>query len=244
MRIRSGFRLALILLFTVLQLLAGSAALSDADLRLPRVVVASGGPYRCGGVSIQKYNDAIEISQEYLNQPLSMVCTNGSESAPGFDWIRFFLLPDKTDQNIEQYSQPAGRLLIDEKSFLASSQIYLDLTRQLKAGQNKVFIEGGGPAGAVFAWEMRSIGTPHVFPLNSLVEAGNWLTVYGAGFSLRPGENAVDCGPMRLPVGESNGSSLAVFIPKNFPAGTYDLSVSIRTYRSRSIKLQVKAAVK
>lgn len=245
MRIRSSFKPALILILAALLALSGAAGLADADLRLPRVVVASGGPFVSGNYAIQKYHDAIDIPADYLYQPLSMVCTNGSETAPGFDWVRVFLLPDKTDQDLEQFAQPTGRLLIDEKSFFASSQVYLDMSRQLKPGANKLFIEAAGPVGAVFQWEIRSIGTPHLYMPGELsVQAGSWLTLNGSGFSRRADENTVQLGLLRLPVGESNDSSLAVFIPKNMSAGSYDLCVSIRSYRSRSIKVQVKAPLK
>jgi uncharacterized membrane protein len=71
--------------------------------------------------------------------------------------------------------------------------------------------------------------------------AGSWLTVNGSGFSLRAQENTVELDNLQLSVGESNGSNLAVFIPKNMKPGTYVLTVSIRSYRSQSIKVQVKA---
>jgi hypothetical protein len=222
--------------------LLASAVFADSDLRLPRIVVADGGPYICRGLAIQKFYDKIEISGDYLFQPLSMLCTNGSETAPGDDWVRVFLLPDKTDQDLVQYDQPSGRLLIDEKSFLANSQIFLDLTRQLKPGLNKLFIEAAGPVGAQFQWEIRSIGAPHLYmPDTVSAMAGSWLTVNGSGFSLRAQENTVELDNLQLSVGESNGSNLAVFIPKNMKPGTYVLTVSIRSYRSQSIKVQVKA---
>lgn len=213
---------------------------ADEDLRLPRVVISSGGPYVCRGATIQQFYSSIDVPADYFRQPLSMVCTNGSETEPGYSWVRVFMLPDKRDQDLQTLSQPVGRLLVDEKSFLASAQIYLDLSSQLKPGGNKIFIEGAGRPGAVFSWELRSIGKPQLFmPQVSSTVSGGWLTIYGTGFSLRANENTVQLGPAYLPVGQSNASSLQVYIPKECPAGTYDLSVSIRSYRSRSVKLQV-----
>ncbi len=215
-------------------------AYSEEDLRLPRVVVDCGGPYECRSLSMQRYSDVIKIPYEYLYQPLSMVCTNGSEKAPGFSWVRMFLMPDKSDQNYQSLEEPIGRLLVNEDSFAESAMIFLDLSNQLKPGRNIIKIEAGGRPGAIFSWEIRSIGKPQLYMADqSATTAGAWLNIYGSGFSLRPGENSVQLGPMQIPVAQCNSNNLQIFIPKECPAGNYDLSVAIRSYRSRVIKLEV-----
>ncbi|MBX9685193.1 MAG: IPT/TIG domain-containing protein [Candidatus Obscuribacterales bacterium] len=232
-------------LFVMLLLSSLLPASSDEDLRLPRVVVASGGPYQSQTASIQRFYDRIAIGPEYLGQPLSLVCTNGSITEQGFAWLRMILLPDSSDQNLQSYGEPLGRLLVNENSFLSSAQIYIDLSAQLRAGENKICIEAAGRPGAVFNWEIRSIGKPQLsMPEQLSTTGGAWLTIYGNGFSLRPEENTVQLGPGYLPVAQSASNFLKVFIPRGFPAGSYDLSVSIRTYRSRIIKVQVLAPKK
>ena len=213
---------------------------ADVNLNLPRVVVDSGGPYESRSMEIQRFHDKIEISSEYLGQPLSMVCTNGSLQKPGYSWVRMILLPSKNDQDYQSLQEPIGRMIVNEDSFLGSAQIYLDESRQFRPGINRVIIEAAGRPGSVFSWEIRSIGKPNLsMPDQVSTVSGAWLTIYGSGFSLRPDENIVSIGPARVPVGESNFSALNAFIPKNFPAGTYDLSVAIRNFRSRVIKVQV-----
>lgn len=213
-----------------------------ADLRLPRVVVASGGPYASADLNVQQFQDSIVIPQQYLKQPLSMVCTNGSQTAPGFDWVRVFLVPGKSDQDYEQSSQPLGRLLVDEKSFLDTSQVYLDMTSQLKSGRNNISVEGAGRPGAVFCWEIRSIGAPELFMApDESVTAGSWIYLNGSGFSLRADENIVRLGQQRLSVEEASPSLLKVFVPADLAAGSYDLSVAIWSYVSSAVKVQVRA---
>jgi hypothetical protein len=217
-------------------------ALADADLRLPRVIVTSGGPYQSCSPVVQKFYDSIEIPPEYLQHPLAMVCTNGSEAAPGFAWVRVVLLPDKIDQEIRQMQEPIGRLLVNENSFLSTAQIYLDLTGQLKPGRNNICIEAAGKPGAVYSWEIRSIGSPRlIMPECINTISGARLDINGCGFSLRPDENTVQLGPVKLPVTGADSQQLHVSIPEKFPAGTYNLAVSIRSYRSNVIRVQVQA---
>lgn len=221
------------------------AAIADVNLELPRVVVDSGGPYESRSLSVQRFTGKIEIPSEYLLQPLSMVCTNGSLKAPGFSWVRMILVPSKSDQDYQSLSEPIGRMIVNEDSFLDSAQIYLDESRQFKPGVNQIVIEAAGRVGAVFSWEIRSIGKPSLsMPDQISTVGGGWLTIEGSGFSMRPDENIVSIGPARLPVGESNFYSLNVFVPKDFPPGNYDLTVAIRNYKSRSIKVQVIAPQK
>ena len=216
------------------------AQVHSQNMRLPRVVISSGGPYQANSTQIQKFNSVIEVPSNYAMQPLSLVATDGSETAPGFNWVRMFLLPDQSDADLQNLSQPVGRLLVDASSFNSSAQIYVDLTGQLKAGSNKIWVEAAGPARSVFSWELRSIGTPYLYePATIAASAGTWLTLYGAGFSSRPDENVVQIGTIILPVAQSEFGWLRVGIPKQFPPGSYDLSVSIREYRSRVIKLEV-----
>lgn len=226
------------ILFAFVNLFSVSSA--DKDLRLPRVVVASGGPYIAAAPVMESFRDSISIPYEYLTQPLSMVCTNGTEKEPGFSWVRLFLLPDKSDSDLQAVNQPVGRLLLDENSFLYSAQVYLDMTGQLRPGSNRIIVEGAGRPGARFSFEIRSIGKPQLYmPDTVAAESGTFLDIYGSGFSLRPDENTVQLGSIYLSVGSSSGSNLRVFIPKDFPSGTYDLCVAIRNYRSRSVRVQV-----
>lgn len=231
-------------LLSVICLLMALSALTpvfaDADLRLPRVVISSGGPYQARDTQIQTFRSVIEVPPEYAMQPMSLVATDGDEKSPGYNWVRMFLLPDSSDADLQNLSQPVGRLLVDATSFASSAQIYVDLTQQLKAGRNNIYVEGAGPAGSVFTWELRSIGPPRLFEPDTIATtAGDWLTIYGAGFSMRPQENLVQVGNFPVSVGQSEYGWVRIGIPKNFPPGTYDLSVSIREYRSRVIKLEV-----
>lgn len=236
---RFGAALFVLLMFSV------GAAFADDDLDLPRVVVSSGGPYISRSLNIQRFKDVIDIPGEYAMQPLSMVCTDGSLTAPGFSWVRVFLMPDGSDQNYQVSAEPLGRMLVNESSFLFSPRIYLDMSRQFKPGKNRIIVEGAGRVGAEFSWEMRSIGRPNLFmPEQSATIAGAWFDINGSGFSLRPNENTVQLGPVTLPVGQSNYSSLKVFIPQQFPPGNYDLSVAIRNFKSRVVKVQIESPKK
>lgn len=210
------------------------------DMRLPRVVVASGGPYQLRTESLQKFKDIIEIPREYINQPLSLVATNGGESAPGYSWVRMFMLPRQSDADLQTLQEPVGRLLIDEYSFQKSAQVYIDMTAQFPPGANRLHIEGAGRQGAVFNWEIRSIGTPFLYmPPQISTTAGEWLEINGCGFSLRPEENTVMLGQTQLAVSRSNFSSLQAFVPKQMPPGNYQLYVALRQYKSRPINALV-----
>lgn len=209
--------------------------------KLPRVVISSGGPYSAqGGTSIQSFDDAIELPNEYVSKPLALVATNGSVSASGFNWVRMFLQPGGSDTNLQSGASELGRLLVDENSFLNSAQVYVDLTAQLAAGKNRIHIEGVGRQGAQFFWELRSIGAPRLNKLNPRVTVGGAaLVLSGIGFSVRPSENEVMLGPAQLPVMESNGRALKVYIPPGFPQGEYPLFVAIQSQRSNVIPMEV-----
>lgn len=224
----------------ICELALASHCYADLDMRLPRVIISSGGPYQSRSLQIQTFKTVIDVPPEYAQQPMSFVATDGSESAPGFAWVRMFLLPEQEDSDFQQVSQPIGRLLVDASTFAKSAQVYVDLSSQLRSGRNRVLVEGAGQPGSVFTWELRSIGAPRLFePQGVATAAGEWLTIYGAGFSSRPAENIVQIGPTTMPVSQSDYGWLRVGIPKNFPPGEYDFAVSIRDYRSRVIKLTV-----
>lgn len=227
--------------------LAGRA---DAQLQLqnqirstlPRVVVASGGPYSARDQTIQQFNGYINVPNEYLGQPLSLVATNGSYSRPGYSWVRLFLRAGAVDASWQDNSQyeSLGKLLIDEHSFESTSQVYIDLSTQLRKGPNAIFVEGAGPPGAVFSWEIRSIGTPYLAQLNPTVTAaGVAVTFSGQGFSSRPDENIAQLGPLSIPVLHSDLNAIQVLVPASMPSGVYDFSVAIRGYRSNLLRLQV-----
>lgn len=207
---------------------------------LPRVVVASGGPYVAKDTSIQKFQASIQIPTSYVRQPLVLVCTNGSQSEPGFSWVRMFLLPGSTDADLQPGMQPVGRLLVNESSFQASPQAYIDMTGQLSFGKNDLIIEGAGVSGAAFTWEVRSIGRPIVWIDSPTLTCGETTTLYGTGFSLRPAENIVRLDYAAVPVLESSFEALKIMIPRDVPAGNYVLTVSIGDYRSAAIKVSVR----
>lgn len=211
-------------------------------LKLPRVIIAEGGPYVSRSPSqIQQFRDVITLPPSYAMQPLSLVCTNGADEAMGFQWVRLFLLPgdENASQNGLQGQQLFGRLLVDEHTFLAVPQVYLDMTGQLRPGRNNVAIEAVGVNGATFSWELRSIGTPTLVPANPAVMPGQSFIIYGSGFSSRPEENVVRLGPGYLPVQASNFSEMRVKVPYGWPSGAYDLSVALQNYRSKSIRAEV-----
>lgn len=218
----------------------GRAQSPPARLKLPRVVVSSGGPYvSSNGSKMQQFGDSINVPTRYAAQPLSLVFTNGTERAVEYQWLRVFLLPGGADASMQSSGQPTGRLLIDENSFLVTPQVYVDMTNQLVPGSNKIAIEGAGGRGASFQWELRSIGTPDVMPTQPEVYAGGTFVLYGSGFSLRPEENVVQMGDSYLPVLQSNFFELQVKVPPGWPAGTYDLTVALQEYRSRKVSVVV-----
>ena len=208
-------------------------------LKLPRVVISAGGPYASSGPTLQQFSDSIDLVSPYVGQPLSLVFTNGSERTVEFEWLRVFLLPGGEDANLQQGSQPVGRLLIDERSFLLTPQVYLDMTGQLNPGLNKIAIEGAGRKGATFQWELRSVGVPVLQPSRPVVLPGGSFTLYGSGFSLRADENTVRLGQGYLTVEQSNFSQMLVRVPNGWTPGVYDLSVLIDSYQSKSIKVVV-----
>lgn len=218
----------------------GRAQSPPVRLKLPRVVISSGGPYvSSNGSTMQQFSDSINVPGRYAAQPLSLVFTNGTERAVEYQWLRVFLLPGGADATIQPSGQPTGRLLIDANSFLATPQVYVDMTGQLLPGANKVAIEGAGIRGASFQWELRSIGTPEISAGRPEVYAGGTFMLYGSGFSLRPEENVVQMGDSYLPVLQSNFSELQLKVPPGWPPGTYDLTVALQEYRSQKISVVV-----
>ncbi len=211
-----------------------------SQIGLPRVVIAEGGPYAASDSSIQHFHDQIHLPEHYANLPLSLVCTNGSMQALGFSWVRVFLQPGASDENVQSSDAESGRLLVDEHTFEGRTQVYLDLTGQLNAGRNRLYIEGAGPAGAVFSWELRSEGAPVLSRFNpTCTISGASLLIGGFGFSNRPAENVVHLGSLQIPVMKSTFKRLKLAVPPGFPSGTYPLSVSVAGYPSNTIKMNV-----
>lgn len=156
--------------------------------------------------------------------------------------MRLFLRAGAIDASWQDNAQyeSLGKLLIDEHSFESTAQVYIDLSTMLAKGPNAIFVEGAGPAGAVFSWEVRSIGTPYLAALNPTVTtSGVAVTFSGEGFSSRPEENIAQLGPLSIPVLRANLNAIQVLVPSSMPSGAYDFSVAIRGYRSNSLKLQV-----
>lgn len=235
-------RRILALLVTLLCTFMAPGVSADAqDLKkLPRVVISSGGPYTAQSSSIQTFDDAIDVPREYATKPLALVATNGSLSSAGFNWVRMFLQPGGSDNNLQSGASELGRLLVDENSFLNSAQLFVDMTSQLAPGRNRIHIEGVGRQGAQFFWELRSIGAPQLSKLNQRVTVGGAaLVLSGMGFSVRPSENEVMLGPMQISVMESNGRLLKVYVPPGFPEGQFPLFVAIQGMKSNVIQMEV-----
>lgn len=224
-----------------LALVASGAGEASAQTSVPRVVISQGGPYIVESSGMQRYRDNVAVPQQYQGRPLILVFSNGSTTASGFSWVRVFQQPGGGDN--EGGSGEVGRLLVDENSFLSSPQYYLDMTGQMHAGNNPIYIEGAGPQGATFSWELRSVGPPRLAKLNpSLTARGASLTLSGIGFSLRANENTCLVGAFQIPVLSSTARSITVYIPPNFPEGVYPLAISVRGYESNILKLAVLAA--
>lgn len=230
--------LRLLLLYLLLASSFGFQAHSQVGI--PRVIIASGGPYLASDTSLQRFRGSIDVPGHYIDKPLSLVFTNGSSRALGFNWVRVFLQPGAADANILAGGDQSGRLLVDEKAFVGTAQVYLDMTAQLNKGHNRLYIEGAGPAGSVLAWELRSEGAPVLSPLNPRnTVSGASLTLAGFGFSIRPEENIVQLGPASIPVVKATYRSLKIAIPAGFSAGTYGISVRVAGFPSNTLRINV-----
>lgn len=219
---------------------AGVAKAAIDLKKLPRVVISSGGPYTAQNTSIETFDGEIDVPKEYVGQPLALVATNGSVSAPGYSWVRMFLQAGGSDTNLQEGANELGRLLVDENSFLNSMQVYIDMTGQLQVGRNRFHIEAVGRPGSVYYWEVRSLGTPQLSKLNPRVTvSGAPLVLAGMGFSVRTTENNVFLGPIQIPVEQSNGRMLQVYVPPGIPEGNYDLFAEIQGLKSNIIKIMV-----
>lgn len=210
---------------------------------MPRVVISAGGPYVASSTAQQNFRGSIDVPAKYFSHPLELVCKSGTLTAPGFNWVRMILLPDKTDVEIQDTGQPIGRLLVDERSFLKSPISYTDVSGQFHVNENKFVIEAAGPAGSVFSWELRSIGPPTLYNASGPLIAGQVIILYGTGFSLRPDENWVTINGYQLPVMACSATELKVRLPKGLAAGDYKLVAAIRQYASNALTIYVQPPV-
>lgn len=230
----------LVLLLPAIALFLNAQAICVGQIGIPRVVIAAGGPYVATDTTLQHFRDKIDLPGHYAKLPLSLVCTNGSMQSLGFNWVRVFLQPGSSDQDLQAGGTESGRLLVDEHTFEGRTQVYLDMTSQLNVGNNRLYIEGAGPAGAVFSWEMRSEGAPVLSRLNpTSTVSGASLRLSGFGFSVRPQENVVKLGIMPITVLQSGFRHLKVAIPPGCAPGTYSLSVAVGGFPSNAIRLTV-----
>ncbi len=203
----------------------------------PQIVIQSGGPYVANSTAMETFRDQFYVPGDLAGKPLTLIATNGSLSAPGFTWVRMFLATGMSG------GQPTGQLLVDENTFRASAQVYLNVSGQLPPGSSRIVIQAAGSPGSTFSWKLRAVAPPRLSSINSsLTFPGARLIVHGAGFSPEPEANKVIVGNQPAQIVGISDTALKIVVPPYLSPNTYPLYAMIGRYRSNAIKIVVRGA--
>lgn len=224
--------------FIVVAVLSSASQPAYAQLsETPQIVVQSGGPYVANSTAMETFRDQFYLPGDLAGKPLTLIATNGSMSAPGFTWVRMFLATG------ESGGQPTGQLLVDENTFRASAQVYLNVSGQLPPGSSRIVIQAAGSPGSTFSWKLRAVAPPRLSSINSsLTFPGARLILHGAGFSPEPEANRVIVGNQPAQIVGISDTALKIVVPPYLSPSTYPVYAMIGRYRSNAIKIVVRGA--
>ncbi len=206
-------------------------------METPEIVIQSGGPYVANSNAMETFRDSFHVPNDLAGKPLTLIATNGSMSAPGFTWVRMFLASGVSD------GQPTGQLLVDENTFRASAQVYLNVSGQVPPGSSRIIIQAAGAPGSTFSWKLRAVAPPRLSTINSsLTFPGARLIIHGAGFSPDPEGNKVVVGNQLAQIVGISDTALKIVVPPYLSPNTYVVYAMIGRFRSNAIKIVVRGA--
>ena len=148
----------------ILLLLFWTCPPSGAD----EIVLAQSQPLVAPNNQIQKLTETINLQKGQERLQLTLTYYNGTETAPGFTWLRI--------------ASPTMHF-VSEREFAGKRSYSVDVTGELTWGGNQMLITAEGRKGSTFNWKLTT-SQPSVVSLNpTQVSPGHSVTIVGNNFS-------------------------------------------------------------
>lgn len=176
------------------------------------VVLAQSQPLVAPNNQIQRLNETINLQKGQEKLQLTLTYYNGSETAPGFKWLRI--------------ASPTMHF-VSEREFAGKRSYSVDVTGELTWGGNELLITAGGVRGATFSWRLTT-NQPTVSSIEPVkVSPGNSATIIGSGFSSDPDANVVMFGTHRARCLSASSDKLIVQVPDYADSSNASVSVTV-----------------
>jgi hypothetical protein len=183
-----------------------------------------GGSYQVSNPSAQqRFADYFDVKQ--AGNPLTLTMTHGN---PRFTWLRVAI---------------AGRQVATEKTFATGGTQKVDVTDVVAAGTSQLQVEGAGPAGAKFTWQIST--TKSAIKVTSLdpndeVVVGDKVKIAGEGFPANPAAVQVNFNAKRARINSATPRQLQVEVPQDADTGDNNVTVKVGGWTSDPKKLKVR----
>ncbi len=176
------------------------------------VVLAQSQPLVAQNNQIQKLSESINLEKGQEKLQLTLTYYNGTDSAPGFKWLRI--------------ASPTMHF-VSEQEFAGRKVYSVDVSGELTWGGNQLLITAEGQRGSTFSWKLTT-NQPSVTSLNpSQVSPGHSVTILGSNFSSDPDANVVMFGAHRARCLSASPDKLIVQVPDYADSASSKVSVTV-----------------
>lgn len=190
------------------------------------VVLAQSQPLVAQNNQIQKMTETINLQKGQEKLQLTLTYYNGTQTAPGFNWLRI--------------ASPTMHF-VSEREFAGQKSYSVDVSGELTWGGNQMLITAGGVRGSTFNWKLTT-NQPSVTSLNpQQVSPGHSVTILGSNFSSDPDANVVMFGSHRARCLSAASDKLIVQVPDYADSSSSKVSVSVGGMEAGTLAASVAA---
>lgn len=172
---------------------AVSPALADDE-----IVISQSKPYVATSNQIQHISETINLEKGQEKLQLTLTYYNGSDTAPGFSWIRI--------------ASPTMHF-VSERDFEGKHVLAVDVSNELTWGGNQLIITADGPKGATFNWKLTTNQPSVTKMIPEQAVPGHSVTILGSNFSSDPDANQVFFGTHKARCLSASTDKLIVQVP-------------------------------
>ncbi|MCC7527987.1 MAG: IPT/TIG domain-containing protein [Candidatus Melainabacteria bacterium] len=190
------------------------------------VVLAQSKPLVAPDNQVQKMTETINLEKGQEKLQLTLTYYNGTETAPGFTWLRI--------------ASPTMHF-VSEREFAGKKSYSVDVTGELTWGGNQMLVTAEGQKGSTFNWKLTT-SQPTITSLSpSKVSPGHSVTIVGNNFSGDPDANVVMFGSHRARCLSASSDKLIVQVPDYVDSAESRVSVSVGGMQAGTLALTVAA---
>lgn len=176
------------------------------------VVIAQSQPLVANSNQIQKLNETINLQKGQEKLQLTLTYYNGSETAPGFRWLRI--------------ASPTMHF-VSEREFGGKKTLSVDVSGELTWGGNQLLVTAEGERGSTFSWKLTT-SQPSVTSMQpTQVSPGHSVTILGSNFSSDPDANVVMFGSHRARCLSASSDKLIVQVPDYADSSSSKVTVNV-----------------